>query len=428
LVRDGDLGEVSDAQKDYLSSAMDQCECAVHLVNEMSRLRQFESGFPNVRRQWLSMDDLRERVQATLQPWALPRDIHLLWDGPFGQRSLIYGDPTLLRRLLVNLIGNAIKVTRQGYPVLIRAKRAQRGDAMVWSVVDQGTGISATDMERIASGKVPSSSNGGLGLIISRQLAAAHFSTLKIESRTGTGTAVSFQTVCGGPGAVASQWARWRARLFDKTLPRRFSQGRQVQNIMKSIESTRDVTQHAPQRVRIDIPSHTVELGVQDQRPEFPGSVVLSSVSVGAAVRSQKADRFDALLQSSMRITDFAYRADRRKWVIAWDADQQEAAARRRGLQTLANVELGDMRLTWGDFFPISLLAERPDQAANTLRVRLSDLMIRSTLSRSAKSIRDTDQVRLGTAPLAVSQTAERRLERDADFFRRDQNASTTGP
>jgi hypothetical protein len=129
-----------------------------------------------------------------------------------------------------------------------------------------------------------------------------------------------------------------------------------------------------------------------------------------------------------MRITDFAYRADRRKWVIAWDADQQEAAARRRGLQTLANVELGDMRLTWGDFFPISLLAERPDQAANTLRVRLSDLMIRSTLSRSAKSIRDTDQVRLGTAPLAVSQTAERRLERDADFFRRDQNASTTGP
>ena len=83
----------------------------------------------------------------------------------------------------------------------------------------RGIGISASDLEQIAAGHAPSRSVGGLGLLICRQLAAAHFSRLRVESRVGTGTAVSFITPTGGPSSIAPNWSRWMASLMHQSGP-----------------------------------------------------------------------------------------------------------------------------------------------------------------------------------------------------------------
>ena len=44
LVRDGDLGQVSTEQTEYLSAAMNQCDCAVQLVEELVQSRRFDSA------------------------------------------------------------------------------------------------------------------------------------------------------------------------------------------------------------------------------------------------------------------------------------------------------------------------------------------------------------------------------------------------
>lgn len=411
LVRDGDLGQVSSAQRECLSAAINQCNCAVQLVDEMVQSRQFDSGFPNVKRGWVPIDQLRRDVEATLQPWMLPRDIHLLWDGPFEQGARIYADAILMRRLIVNLAGNAIRVTRDGGPVLIRAKTARDQNAMVWSVVDQGQGIAPSDMELIAAGKAPARSTGGLGLMISRQLAAAHFSTMRIESRVGTGTAVSFETPTGGPAAVAASWVKWRSDLLSHGEGHNEVDRRLVHEVMPSKSSGSAGHPTPPRRVRIDLPSQAIELGAGEVQPAYANEVYLTTVSVGAAIPASGTDAFDAILQRSMRMTELAYRTGRRSWVIAWDADRDMGNTKRAELQRMVRNELDGLRMTWGQSSVVSV--HKNQHFGTSLPLRLTDLMVRETLSAAQHSVNDADQVRLGTAPIAHSPLAASRLEKE---------------
>ncbi|WP_372896505.1 sensor histidine kinase [Stieleria sp.] len=426
LVRDGDLGKVSSAQSECLSAAINQCNCAVQLVDEMVQSRRFDSGFPNVMRQWTSIDELRSNVEATLQSWILPRGIHLLWDGPFEEGIQIYADATLLRRLIVNVAGNAIRVTREGGPVLIRATVNRDQGIMNWAIVDQGAGISPSDMELIGAGKAPAKSIGGLGLIISRQLAAAHFSTLRIESRVGTGTAVSFQTILGGPAAVAARWVKWRSELIMIEQRKIMNEDQRVHEVRPSRSSPPSQSPAPPRRVRIDVPSQLIELGAGEMQPAFPDHVYLTTVSVGAAIPAAGTDAFDALLQRTMRITELAYRTGRRSWVIAWDADGETGIAKRSELERLVQNELGTMRMTWG---ASSLVSATPHpEFRNSLASRLSDLMVRQTLAGAQQAVSDTDQVRLGTGPMQSTPMATIRLEQDVHWLRESRRSPNGVP
>ncbi|MCO8121452.1 HAMP domain-containing histidine kinase [Stieleria sp. TO1_6] len=416
LVRDGDLGFVSTSQRECLSAAIDQCNCASQLVDEMVHTRQFESGFPNARRGWILIDDLRRSVEATLQPWVMPRGIHLLWDGPFEQGVGVYADPTLIRRLIVNLANNAIRVTRDGRPVLIRARSDDQRGMMTWSIVDQGNGIEASDMELIAAGKSPARSTGGLGLMISRQLAAAHFSTLRIESRVGTGTAVSFQTPIGGPASVSAAWTKWRSGLIAPERQTIEQQHQQVHNVLParvvpSTASRQSDVIHPPRRVRIDVPSLAVELAVSEHQPAFPDQLLLTTVSIGAATQAANTNAFDELLQRSIRITEFAYRAGRRNWVIAWDADRETALRKRAELELTLRNELQGIRLTWGKFSLVPIATSSDSLPGGSLVSRLCDLMVRQSFSASRRQMPDGNRMRLGAPMISPSPGAESRLE-----------------
>lgn len=423
LVRDGELGSVSSAQSECLSAAINQCNCAAQLVDEMVQSRRFDSGFPNVSRQWISIDELRQSVEQTLQPWMLPRGIQLLWDGPFGQGVKVYADATLLRRLIVNLAGNAIRVTRDGCPVLIRALPGRVQRVMDWSVVDQGVGISPSDLALIAAGKAPAKSVGGLGLMISRQLATAHFSSLRIESRLGTGTAVSFQTVLGGPAAVAAHWAKWRSGLIDQGDGSVVNENQRVHEVPAPRMSKTTTKPAPPRRVRIDVPSSLIELSADGVQPAFRDRVYLTTVSVGAAVPASGTNAFDALLQRTMRLTELAYRTGRRSWVIAWDADGQMGVAKRVELERLVENELDSMRMTWGASSIVS--ATKKPNFGCSLTHRLGDLLVRQTLAASQHAVSDADQVRLGTVPMELSSTASQRLELEVSWLKRNWRGST---
>jgi hypothetical protein len=313
------------------------------------------------------------------------------------------------------LASNAVRVTRDGQPVLIRAKVRRGQGVMVWSVVDQGAGISASDMELIAAGKAPARSVGGLGLMISRQLAAAHFSMLRIESRVGTGTAVSFQTALGGPAAITAQWVKWRSELIQRNVSQTTLSEQRVLNVLPAGSSGMSGSDAPIRRVRIDVPSETIEVGVADLQPAYHDQVYLTTVSVGAAIPATGTDAFDALLQRTLRMTELAYRTGRRSWVIAWDADGETGIGKRFELDRLVQNELDDMRMTWGDHSIVS--TSRHAESVASLSGRLSDLIVRQTLSAAQQSVPDADQVNLGTQPIRPSSIAASRLERDVKWF-----------
>ncbi len=396
LVHDGDLGTINDGQKECLAAAIDQCNCLDQMVGEMVQVERLRTGLPRARRSWVSLTSIRQAISETLRPWALPRDIRILWDGADNPNVNVFADASMIRRLVVNLVANAIRVTAEGESVLIRVQSVRDGEAMQWTVVDQGPGISEADLQEISKRQVSLGGGEGLGLTICRQLSALHFSPLQIESRVGTGTAVSFETAAGGPSSVAECWSRWRLQWRN---PLR----RPMPNDAAAAE---DRKVRLARRIRIDNPTSIVILGSEGTQPRFEDRIAAGCVSLGAAMARQAADTFDKLLQTRSRMFDFVYRIDTRHWIWVFDANIGEAEHRLEEIDSIARVQIDNLRVSWSD--PQMIPLDQRRTAA-----RLSDLLVRQSLAAAKTRSGDHNQVRLGTAPIASSPVAANRLDEE---------------
>ncbi len=107
----------------------------------------------------------------------------------------VYADPARLERIVINLIGNAIKYSAPATRVLVRADR--RDAETIISVSDHGMGIDPADLpnvfERFYRGKGGRKPSGvGLGLYITRMLVEAHGGHIWAESEPGKGSTFYF--------------------------------------------------------------------------------------------------------------------------------------------------------------------------------------------------------------------------------------------
>ena len=109
----------------------------------------------------------------------------------------MHGDPGKLRRVLINLLTNAVKFTEPGGSVWLRARREADG-TMALSVADTGIGIPPDKMELVMQpfGQVDSSPSRrhqgvGLGLPLAKRLVELHGGTMAIASTPGKGTIVT---------------------------------------------------------------------------------------------------------------------------------------------------------------------------------------------------------------------------------------------
>jgi signal transduction histidine kinase len=104
----------------------------------------------------------------------------------------VLADPDRLDRILANLVGNALKYSRDRVVV---AARPDAGQVHV-SVADRGPGIAETDLPRIFDryyrGQRHEGEGLGLGLFIVRKLVEAHGGRIWAESRPGEGSTFTF--------------------------------------------------------------------------------------------------------------------------------------------------------------------------------------------------------------------------------------------
>lgn len=410
LVRDQDLGEIGDAQRECLDSAIDQCDCIDHMIGEMVQLDRLQSGMPRANRSWVSVSEIRSAVQETLRPWALPRQIDVVWDGADDTTLTVYADPSMLRRMLVNLVANAIRVTPEGDSILIRLTSCRGGEAVQWSVIDQGEGIKEQNMRQIADRSVSFSQSSGLGLTICRQMAALHFSTLNIRSRFGTGTEVSFETPSGTAGNVAECWARWRCAQRGPLQQPVHRGAREALGGTKPRGEGRD---KIVSRSRLDPPSILINLEHDGSGPRHEDRFVAGTVILGAALPRSICNEFDELLQTNSRFFDLTYRVDVRHWVWFFDSDNREAETRIQSIDDIAAAKLDGVRTRWSTPQVIHL-------NARGTAARISDMLIREKLAASSTAtVNDNNQVRLGTAPLAPSEIAAARLDQELNRLSR---------
>ncbi|PJB32559.1 MAG: hypothetical protein CO109_03895, partial [Deltaproteobacteria bacterium CG_4_9_14_3_um_filter_65_9] len=108
----------------------------------------------------------------------------------FGDAGEIHADPDMLRRVLLNLVGNAVDAMPSGGTLTVSAR--SRPDGRISVVVeDTGTGIPAEERERIFEPYFTTKTSGlGLGLFLTKKIVDAHGGEIFVDSTPGKGTRI----------------------------------------------------------------------------------------------------------------------------------------------------------------------------------------------------------------------------------------------
>lgn len=167
------------------------------LVNAILDTSKLESKKFEFRTDEVVLEEVLETVLEETSIFAQRQDVKL--EKSFTcSKCIIQTDRAVLVRILVNLISNAIKVSRQGASVSVNFEDEAK-DRIKCSVIDQGPGIPSdligkvfgkfTQLKVSESGIMPGS---GLGLTFSKLAVEALGGRIWIESEVGKGTTISF--------------------------------------------------------------------------------------------------------------------------------------------------------------------------------------------------------------------------------------------
>jgi len=181
--------------QDQLARILAAGEHLLTLINDVLSLSKIESGGLELRPGSFSVAVLLEGVLDMQRIRAEAKGLALRLEADSALPAHLEGDAAKLRQVLVNLLGNAVKFTRQGV-VTLRAGYAS-GQA-TFAVEDTGPGISEEDQRQLfqaffqAGGPGQAAEGTGLGLHISRSLVHLMGGELALQSRLGEGSTFSF--------------------------------------------------------------------------------------------------------------------------------------------------------------------------------------------------------------------------------------------
>ena len=171
-----------------LNSNLDEVNRLIRIVNDLLVLARLDRSVVSLDMKRLDLGDLAGNVVHALKSLADVKGIDLRLN---AGRAAISGDEVTLKRLLINILDNAIKYTPSGGAVTVETS-VSSGEAAV-SITDTGRGIADDDIpfifDRFRRARYSGDSEGtGLGLNIAQSIAEAHGGRIEVRSAPGHGS------------------------------------------------------------------------------------------------------------------------------------------------------------------------------------------------------------------------------------------------
>ena len=186
--------ELTNKQRGYLANMNRSGQLLREHVDDVLDIARFEAGYqPEIVN--MDLDALLSEVVENQVHLAAMRENNLSWQWIGRPAPLLKTDPRLLRQVLINLVGNAVKFTQNG-GVLVEAELiGGKTPQIELRVADDGPGISAEDQarifqdfERVDSSLTRTTGGTGLGLGIARRMTEALGGEIGVTSRVGDGS------------------------------------------------------------------------------------------------------------------------------------------------------------------------------------------------------------------------------------------------
>jgi signal transduction histidine kinase len=206
IIADGLAGPVSEQQAQYLKIMAGAVVDLNHMVEDLLDSSKLRSGRLRVERRRRPVEEIFDHGRATWARKASSRSI-VIKERIDPDLPMVYVDEEKVRRVLTNLVTNAIKFSPEGSTILLTAAGDKHSDVVTLGVTDHGPGLSSQDIDSLfgrfhqcASGRRAESKGFGLGLSIARELAQLNLGEISVQSEKGHGATFS----CTVPVAEAS--------------------------------------------------------------------------------------------------------------------------------------------------------------------------------------------------------------------------------
>ncbi len=195
MILDGIYGEVPPEIREVVEEIRNSGDHLLGLINDVLDISKIEAGRMELRLTENAVSDCVETVVARMRSLAQEKGLELRTETEDGLPVGIF-DLQRITQVLQNLVGNAIKFTKQGKVEI----GVQKEDGnFVIRVSDTGVGIPEDDLESIFSEfeQVDSSvtretQGSGLGLAISKRIVEMHGGRISVESEVGAGSTFRF--------------------------------------------------------------------------------------------------------------------------------------------------------------------------------------------------------------------------------------------
>jgi signal transduction histidine kinase/DNA-binding response OmpR family regulator len=190
--------ELNDQQQEYLRIITSSANSLLDIIDDILDFSKMEAGKIKLENNNFVLESMINSVRVLFTPKAVEKGLKLTTYVAHDIPQMLYGDPSRLRQVLINLVGNAIKFTDRGQVTINIEKHAQKNEriALRFTIRDTGIGISPEQQQQLfqpfqqCDGSITRHYGGtGLGLVIAKRLVNLMGGKITLESEPGKGSA-----------------------------------------------------------------------------------------------------------------------------------------------------------------------------------------------------------------------------------------------
>ncbi|MCB1173566.1 MAG: response regulator [Leptospiraceae bacterium] len=197
-----DQTNLNSNQKELINSIQTAGRVLTDTISDVLDFASIENEVLRLNLQAISLTQLVKDIEIVTSPAARQKNLQITYNLDLGLQSLeIQTDESLLKQILINLISNAIKFTKQGEVRLDITSLQQTGNQvrLQFTVSDTGPGIDMAHTDKVFTPffQIQDAANrehegSGLGLAICQRFTQALGGNLELESQVGQGSRFSF--------------------------------------------------------------------------------------------------------------------------------------------------------------------------------------------------------------------------------------------
>jgi signal transduction histidine kinase/CheY-like chemotaxis protein len=204
LADHGDSAPGAPSREEAVETIRRNARHLLAIINDILDLSKIEAGQMKVDRQRVRTVDLVQDVMRLMDDRARQKGIALKLAFEGEVPDVVTTDPTRVRQVLINLLGNAVKFTEQGAVTLTVRREEGERRTVEFEISDTGIGMTPEQLARLYHPFVQADSSTtrrfggtGLGLAISRRCVDMLGGTISVRSAPGSGTAFTVRIDAG---------------------------------------------------------------------------------------------------------------------------------------------------------------------------------------------------------------------------------------